>query len=125
MDGNLTLSVRVLFGFLFLVFFLGNDASDSELSRHPKRYRTDDCSRAKVRELIAVVSHTLCSAVIAVDESHVGFPGVWRLMLELFAVGVMVFDAFFDLFIDRFFNDRRNFAHVGSELPDILKRSEQ
>ena len=125
MDSNLTLRIRVLFGLLFLVFFLGDDASDSEFSRYPEGYRADDCSRAKVRELIAVVSHTLCSAIIAVDESRIGFPGVWRLVFELFTVWIMLFDAFFDLYIDRFFNDGRNSAHVGSELPDILERLEK
>ena len=119
------MSVRVLFRFLFLVFFLRDDTSDSELSPYPEGYRADDCSRAKVRELIAVISYTLCSAVIAVDESRVGFPGVWRLMLELFTVGIMVFDAFFNLYIDRFFNNGRNSAHVGSEFSNILEESEQ
>jgi hypothetical protein len=125
MDGNLTLSVRILSGFLFLVLFLGDDASDPELSRHPEGYRADDCSRAKVSKLIAVVSHTLCSAIIAVDESRIGFPGVWRLVFELFTVWIMVSDSFFDLYIDRSFNDGRNSAHVGSELPDILERLEK
>jgi hypothetical protein len=37
----------------------------------------------------------------------------------------MVFDTFLNFYIDRFFDDGRNSAHVGSELSDILEESEQ
>jgi hypothetical protein len=123
-DGDLSLNIRVFFGFIFLVFFLGDYASDSEFSGDAQRYGTDDGSRTKIGELIAMVSHALGSAVVAVYKGGVGFPRVRRLILELLAVGVVVFDALCDLGVDCFLNDGRDSPHLRSELSNILEMSE-
>jgi hypothetical protein len=123
-DGDLPLSIRVFFGFIFLVFFLGDYASDSEFSSDAQRYGTDDGSRTKIGELIAMVSHTLGSAVVAVYIGGVGFPRVRRLVFELLAVGVVVFDALCDLGVDCFLNGGRDSPHLRSKLSNILEMSE-
>lgn len=45
-------------------------------------------------------------------------------MLELLTVGIVLFDPFGDLGIDCCFDYRRDFAHLGSKLSDILRKSE-
>lgn len=43
-------------------------------------------------------------------------------MLEFFTIGVVVSDAFCDLGVDCFLDDRGDSTHFGSELSDILGR---
>lgn len=69
--------------------------------------------------MIAMPSDALLRTIIAVDEGSVDFPRVRILVLELFAVGVEVFDSPLDFTVHYIFDLRTCFEHLRGALADI------
>lgn len=96
-DGDLARGIGVFLGLFTFVggsdVVLGNDATDAEFAGDTEGDGSDDCSRAEVGELVAVIANAFGRAVVAVYKGCVGSPWAGGLVFELFAVGVVGIDA--------------------------------
>lgn len=117
-DGYLAFSIGILRG--PGVGVLGEDSAHAKLSCHTERDGADDGARTEICELVAVVSHALLRAVVAVDKGRVGDPGIRRLVFEFLAVWVACLDPMLYFFVHCLLNNGLHFGELRSDATDIL-----
>lgn len=110
-----------------------------EISSNTKTQAANDSSRPKVCQLITMIAYswilaeetiepmsflltyTFTTTLVAIDKSCIWKPFLRGLILELFAVRVVRYDAFSDLLINSWLNSIGNNSHLGCDLADILR----
>lgn len=101
-DGYLTLCIYILNRLLIVILWYY--PSDSKLSGDAEGDGPYDCSRTEICQMIAMPTNTLLRTTVRVDNSRVGNPSFWRLILELLTPWVTCLDPLLDLGVDCFFN---------------------
>lgn len=97
-----------------------DDLPHTKFAGDSKAEASNDCPRAKVRQLVAVVANTFAAAFVAIHKGRVGDPVFGGLVLELLTTRIMLLDTPSDLVVDSRLHRSGDSAHLRSDLPYIL-----
>lgn len=126
MDRDLAFRVRSLIVWpchrlsLYSRLVSSDDLPHTKFAGDSKAEASDDCPRAKVRQLIAVVANTFAAAFVAIHKGRVWDPVFWGLIFELSTARVVPLDTPSDLVVDSLLHRSGDVAHLRGYLPYVL-----